>query len=305
MINPIFWPRVNYVLRHALRPFGSVLPVDWQPRVTGLITVPLDDQKSVILDCNPTSFAAKRLFFESTDGYEPETFRLLRALAPEADVILDIGANLGYYSLVCAAYNPDATIRSFEPLPGPYHFLKRNIRLNGFGHVEALPLALSSASGEETFYYTVDPTFSDLEYHLTPTGSLDRTSAQQYENARSCTVNVETVDRYVSSELEGTSVDLMKLDTESTEHLVLEGATHVLATHRPYCVCEVLPDAAHEVLHDIQQRHEYRFYRIGDRCLTEQSDLTSTDAGSRNYFMVPEERRNVLNRVERALAASR
>lgn len=300
-MNPIFWPRVNYVFRHAMRPFETILPVDWQPRVNGTITVALDRERSIRLACNPTSFAAKRLFFKGTDGYEPETFNVLRTLAPDTDGFLDIGANLGYYSLICAAYNPEMTIKSFEPLPGPYHFLQKNIYLNRFDRIEPLQLALSSCRGKDTFYYTVDPTFTDLEHHLTSTGSLDRASAQQYANARSCSVEVETVDHYVSSELTTASIDLIKIDTESTEHLVLEGSTDVLETHRPLIICEVLPDASHEALQDIRTRFDYRLYHIERHALTRRDKLASTNSEFRNYLMVPEEKSSIVERVEKAL----
>ena len=299
VMNPIFWPRLNRVLRRAMRPFGKILPVDWQPRVTGIITIELDNYHSIQLACNPTSFAAKRLFFEGTEGYEPETFRMLRALAPQTDVFLDIGANLGYYSLVSASYNPKMKIKSFEPLPGPYHYLRKNIRLNNFEKIETLKLALSSSRGEDVFHYTVDSTFAEIEHHLTSTGSLDQAAAQQYDNARSCNVTVETVDQYVSSELEGHSVDLMKIDTESTEHLVLEGATGVLSDQRPVIICEVLADASHEYLRDLQMRHDYNSYRIGKNGIIHGKSEVINKNVPRNKIMVPTEKMGILDNIRK------
>ncbi|WP_022835921.1 FkbM family methyltransferase [Salisaeta longa] len=301
MRHPLFWPRVNRTIRHALRPIGSQLPVDWQPRITGTFEVSLDCWHTIQLACNPTSFAAKRLFFEGVEGYEPETFHAVRALAPHADVFFDIGANLGYYTLVAAAYHPTLHIRSFEPLSGAYHFLQRNVRLNALQQVTCVPCALSSGCGHDTFHYTVDPTFAYLEHHLTATGSLDDDASQQYADQRSCTVALDTVDHY--KEAEGlATVDLMKLDTEATEHLVLEGAEKTLANDRPVIICEVLPDASGQAVQEILKRHDYTFHQLQRTGGRRRDTIEPSDTTERNYLMVPREDETSTALVQHALA---
>lgn len=118
-MHPIYKSSINYGVRTLLKPFARFVPEPWQFPVTGVITVHVGEGKRIKLACNPTSYIAKVLFWKGVRGFEYNLVHVFVELVKDAQVFLDIGANIGYYSLLAAAFNPDVKIVSFEPLPRP------------------------------------------------------------------------------------------------------------------------------------------------------------------------------------------
>jgi FkbM family methyltransferase len=85
--------------------------------------------------------------------WEPyETEVILRNLR-EGDVFVDIGANIGYYSVIAAsAVGDNGKVFAFEPDPTNYDLLEQNIAANGFENVRAFRKAVSSSSDERYLY---------------------------------------------------------------------------------------------------------------------------------------------------------
>lgn len=85
------------------------------------------------------------------DGnFEPQETSLLRHLFQQADVFVDIGANIGYFS--CLARHAGTKTIAIEPLPENLNVLYANLMINGWTDVEVLPLGLSDKPGVGTFY---------------------------------------------------------------------------------------------------------------------------------------------------------
>ncbi|MEO8512663.1 MAG: FkbM family methyltransferase [Ignavibacteria bacterium] len=93
--------------------------------------------------------------------------------------ILDIGANVGYFSLFAAKKFPNADIYSFEPFPGTFERLSDNIRNNNSG-IKAFPYAVSDFNGTSDFYSfewagcntMVDREFDEGHYQKTTVNCL-------------------------------------------------------------------------------------------------------------------------------------
>lgn len=85
------------------------------------------------------------------NGYEGTSLQIWRRLAPHAQVILDVGANTGIYSLVARCVNPTATVVALEPVERVFRRLQRNIELNG-GNVTVEKLAASDTTGVAVIY---------------------------------------------------------------------------------------------------------------------------------------------------------
>lgn len=89
----------------------------------------------------------ERWRFDTFWEKEPETLEWIRDFKP-GEVFFDIGANIGLYSLYCAAIHPEVKVYAFEPVAQNYCRLVENIALNGFGdRIMALPLAWGEYSG--------------------------------------------------------------------------------------------------------------------------------------------------------------
>jgi FkbM family methyltransferase len=137
-----------------------------------------------------------------------EMFLLLHLLRPN-DLFVDIGANIGSYSILSAAHIGCATI-SIEPVPATFNNLLDNIWINDVKEkVEALNLALGSQEG--TIAFTTN--FGTMNHVAT---SNDRDTV---------TVKINSLDDILGKRIP----ILLKIDVEGFESEVLNGASHTLA----------------------------------------------------------------------------
>jgi len=87
---------------------------------------------------------------ESFFDKEPETIAWIDAF--EAGKFADVGANIGVYSLYCAAKHPDVVVLAFEPQLENFNRLLKNIEINGFHNIVPMHFALGDAVKETRFY---------------------------------------------------------------------------------------------------------------------------------------------------------
>ena len=84
--------------------------------------------------------------------YESSKQKRFAAAVSRNDVVYDLGAQAGFYSLLASRLvGPQGTVYSFEPLPRNVHFLKGHVALNGVTNIKILELAVSSTDGTGFF----------------------------------------------------------------------------------------------------------------------------------------------------------
>src|SRR5215831_12119703 len=98
-------------------------------------------------------WVSNQIYWKGWDGYEPETAPFFFKLATQAAVTFDVGAYVGYYTLIAAHANPDGRVHAFEPMPVIHERLLNNIRLNELTNVECVPSAVGDADGKTQFYH--------------------------------------------------------------------------------------------------------------------------------------------------------
>ncbi len=154
----------------------------------------------------------------------------------DGEVVVDVGANTGVYSLSVAAEYLDATVVAIEPDPRTLAALDANVAASGFeDRIRTLGIGLADENGSLPFYRS--------SYH--ELGSFNRYNAERW-GARVVGIEdvpVRTLDALVDA---GTvsPPDHLKVDTEGFGLAVLRGARRTLATHRPFVYIE--PHARHE-----------------------------------------------------------
>lgn len=165
-----------------------------------------------------------------TASYEPATDELMRSLISDGDTVVDVGANVGWFSMLAARLvGPTGRVLAIEPNPANCRLVERSAADNGFAQITVLAVAASDRSGMAA----LETDGSNGRMIL-----LDRAPA----SALSCSfvVPLEPLDELVRrAGLE--RVDVLKIDVEGAEALVLRGASDILARHRPAIVCEVFP----------------------------------------------------------------
>lgn len=156
------------------------------------------------------------------EGFEARTLARMRELVREGMLVLDIGANIGYYTVQLASWvGPHGRVIAFEPNPTMLRELERNVRFNGLKNVTIKPFALSNETGESTFY--CPPT--GFEGH----GTLR--ANQTFSSVATIRVATRKLDD-VLSEMGIDSVDFIKIDVEGAERTVFAGAQTLLAAPR-------------------------------------------------------------------------
>jgi FkbM family methyltransferase len=152
----------------------------------------------------------KRILF-TPQFFDPQELAALQSRLRDGFVFLDIGANIGGYSLFVAAHaGPTARVLAIEPQPDIYARLVYNLRLNPFPSVKAVACAVADKEGELTLF--VDPD-NKGESSL---------KIMSEESARS-SIKVPAKRLLTLIEEQGfTRVDAAKLDTEGAEDIILE-----------------------------------------------------------------------------------
>ena len=295
----IYRPTPNKILRNILKPFAGLIPVKYRFPVHGSFNVSIGDNKYVNITCNPTSYLSRLLFWGGEKGFEYKTVRIFKELAKKSDVIFDIGSNIGYYSLLSAKLNPSAKIYAFEPMPAAYKYLCINKENNQAQLLTTERTALSNMNGKAQFYAVKSRKFLALEDHLNGDGTINAdnnasTFGEQFE------VQTETLDSYVARK-HINKIDLIKIDTEASEHLVFTGGLRVLKSFRPIIFCEVIPHKIEAHIDEIFKGLSYAFYKAYPDGLVKFNSLTESYDSCIDYLIVPNEKQHLISQFIKAV----
>lgn len=146
------------------------------------------------------------------DKYEEATTRVFRQLLRPGMVVVDVGANVGYFSLLAAdQVGPTGTVYALEPEPLNHTLLRKNIDLNAYSNIQAVQKAVSNTSGSTQLFLSALDSGSHSIYQAAARGVMGKLS-----------VASTTLDDFVEA-LGWPSVDLVKIDVEGAELAVLEG----------------------------------------------------------------------------------
>jgi FkbM family methyltransferase len=201
-----------------------------------------------------------------TGWYEPSTVRTVASLLRPAMVFIDVGANIGQYTLLASKLvGPPGAVHSFEPSPTMFSWLSRNVRANGGRNIHLNRLALGDREKTATLYLS------------TPENTGATSMNQQYNfSGKRTDVHCITLDSYLAQH--GImSVDVMKVDVEGAELEVLIGAEKLLTG----------PNAPHLVV-EFQESNQARF---GSSCAKLAAFLT--DRGYKLMTIQPPEPHDV------------
>lgn len=156
--------------------------------------------------------------------FEPTETELVRKLLKDVDILVNVGANVGYYC--CHALSMGKSVIAFEPMPRNLRFLCKNLKANGWSGVEIFPIALSNNIGI-------------LEIYGGDTGaSLVKGWAGIPESYKT-TVPCSTMDTVLNTRLAGKRV-LVLVDIEGAEKWMLEGASKILGSNpKPIWLVEI------------------------------------------------------------------
>jgi FkbM family methyltransferase len=160
------------------------------------------------------------------DGsYELEVQRVLQERLKPGSVLYDVGANIGFYSLLAARLG--AQVFAFEPDVPNAESLERHVRLNSLGaKIEVIRAAVFSTSG----FVALEPADSARGHGNAHVGTNTEHSNPMIQ------VPCTTLDDFAREHI---VPDTIKIDVEGAESNVLAGAEKLFTHYRPHLICEV------------------------------------------------------------------
>lgn len=279
----IYQKHINLILRNISKVFRSILSKNMRLPPSGQITLNTDSGKLKIRT-NQTSYLTQLLFWNGYKSFEYSD--IFEELSKQVNNFLDIGANIGYYSLLAVQANPKITVHAFEPALGPKYYLNENIKLNGFkNNITSVDVALSNETGAIDFYEVENVKYRYLKYNLAGEGNAGtkKTSRNFIKN----TVNAITLKHFINDQ-NIDPIDLIKIDTEGTEYDILMSAKDEIKKHEPIVICETLFNTIEENLENFFAELSYEFYNHTEQGLIKVETIKrTTDNGIRNCFFVP------------------
>jgi FkbM family methyltransferase len=158
--------------------------------------------------------------------YQPALTHLLRQHTPIGGYCLDIGANLGFFTLAFAAWaGAQGQVAAFEANPALLEAIRHNVHLNAAEQVEVVPQAVHDTAGVLTFYVAAAAGKSSVLQSHVP------------QPIQTLTVDTITVDEFIESR-GWPRLDVIKMDIEGNDCRALLSARQSITKYRPFVVFE-------------------------------------------------------------------
>lgn len=184
-----------------------------------------------------------KMYLDPTDALELrknktfETFEttLVKKEIKKGDVVLDIGANIGYFTLVFSQIvGTNGKVFAFEPDPNNFALLKKNIENNNLKNVELIQKAVSDVSKPLSLYLC---DYNHAQHRIYPSPRCNK----------KITVESTIIDEYFSETEFYDKINFVKIDVEGSEYNAIEGMKKTLKSNpRLKMLCEFSPKQIRE-----------------------------------------------------------
>lgn len=239
--------------RHVSRPLLE--------RMSARLEVPILGGCRMIVDTSDV--IGRSLAISGT--WEPHVTRVFRTLLSPGDVCVDVGASVGYYTLLASKLvGRDGHVYSLEPAPRTYDALASNLRLNRSMNVTALPLAAGAEEGWTLLYD--GPPGNPGQASLR--GLPDRPSSGETASPSGAPVSVRPLASLIP-EADIARTRLVKIDVEGYEAEVIRGLDAFFERARPAVLVELhlklLTEQDLAVVSTFCSRHGLQPFKLVDR----------------------------------------
>jgi FkbM family methyltransferase len=252
--------------------------------VSGTVNLLLPGNEKLVLWSKGDDYISTQAYWKGFKGYEDTSVWLFYHLAKHSNVIIDAGANIGYFSLIAAKANPGAQVFAFEPMPDIVARFEKNRQLNNLQNISIQSMAVGETDGKIILYTPI-----------APPGVALAVSAKEgwLSNTTTSKAKVTTLDTWCRQNQTG-KTSLVKIDCELFEDAVLRGMAAILEKDKPVLLVEILFPESTEVgntgkfsnyqeIESLLKKHGYTFYLINSSALV-QVDHLIYNPDCRNYL---------------------
>ena len=219
--------RLMYRLHERLFDYSSFIAGRNVDRIT--ITpehVLVTTKEKVTMICSPDDWRITPVEILNFGDYEmTETRLLLSFLTPES-VVVDVGANTGWYCITLGRATPQGKVLAFEPIPQTVSWLRKNLALNAIANVQIFEHGLSDENKELVFYF-----------HTRLSGATSARDLLEGDDKIEVRAMVKRMDDVLAGE---PRIDLIKCDVEGAEIFALRGGFETIRRTKPVLFVEML-----------------------------------------------------------------
>ncbi len=187
--------------------------------------------------------------------YEPELQAALKEFLRPGQVIYDVGANIGYVTMMLAHHTgPAGKVFAFEALPANVERIQKNVALNGLENVSVVSAAVLDKAGDVTFYV----------HESVGMGKAAGSAGRRQERYKAeITVAGLSLDEFVFHR-GNPAPDVVKMDIEGGEVLALPGMRRILAEYHPLMLLELHGPESEKAAWDALSAAGYALYEMSD-----------------------------------------
>jgi FkbM family methyltransferase len=216
---------------------------------------------SLWLELDLSDPLSREWYYWGYKHYERSVVSVWSHLLSDAISVFDVGANIGFYTLLAAArLSGRGEVHAFEPNPRVFSHLARNAQHNSLMNLHLVGTAVCDFDGEASFYLPRNGAWAN--------GSMIEGFTEQLEPLSLKTSHIDTY----CSKAGIRRIDLIKIDAEGAELKVLKGMGSLLQNWKPDVICEVLEGYAAS-LNEFFRGTPYRKFLITQNGLQESSSL--------------------------------
>ena len=210
---------------------------------------------------NTETIIENQLFWKGLDGFEPESLKLWARMSKNADVIFDLGANSGVFTLISKSENPNSKVYAFECVERVFEVLEKNIAINNYD-VSCYMQAVSSEDGVG-YFVDDDEAFTNsvvVNMDIEETASGRGVDPGELHKVKTELIKLDTFIEQNNIK----KIDLMKIDVETHEPEVFEGFQKHLKDFKPTLLVEIIRDKVASSLEKQFSDLGYIFFYINE-----------------------------------------
>ncbi|MBX2845517.1 MAG: FkbM family methyltransferase [Saprospiraceae bacterium] len=240
-----------------------------------VFTVPVQENQAFKIRSHALYIETEIFWKGIFNSWEGQSLALWAKLCEDAEVVVDIGANTGVYSLLTQTLQQSCKVYAFEPIPRVFDKLKKNVTINNYP-IHCIKKALSNRTGQQQiFEEAINHSYS---------ATLDSTSSKQLQLVRSTEIETIRLDDFVE-QTQLSKIDLLKIDAEGHEVEVLLGYGKYLEEHQPTIFIEIMTEAIAERLTPLFERCNYLYFNINERKKTVTPSKRLTKSEQVNFLL--------------------